>query len=46
MKIKIGLSVLLVFILMQFIPIKKNQTDETNIFPVFEMKETMNAQVL
>lgn len=46
MKIKIGLSVLLVFILIQFIPIKKNQTDEPNTFPVFEMKEAMNNQVL
>ena len=45
MKGKVGLSILFVFILIQFIPIKKNQPDETNTFPVFEMKETMNAQV-
>tara|TARA_B100000497_G_scaffold115999_1_gene140015 strand:+ start:318 stop:761 length:444 start_codon:yes stop_codon:yes gene_type:complete len=46
MKIKIGLSVLLVFILIQFIPIKDNQTNETNPFPVFPMKEAMNYQEL
>ena len=46
MKIKIGLSVLLVFILIQFIPIKDNQTNEINTFPVFPMKEAMNYQEL
>jgi hypothetical protein len=46
MKIKIVLSVLLVFILIQFIPIKDNQTNEINTFPVFPMKEAMNYQEL